>query len=225
MNSQDPFTDPEIVSRYTLDTPRKVPGLTDLHRMAMLLLAERAPGAADILVLGAGGGLELKAFAEARPRWRLVGVDPSTEMLDLARRVLGPLQERVVLQQGYIDAAPQGPFDGGVCLLTLHFLQREERLATLRKIHQRLKPGARFVAAHHSAPQASVLLQCLTWSAAFASGPDLDFARALASAETMAARLPVLSAEEDAALMKQAGFAEVTQFYAAFSLRGWVAAA
>lgn len=225
MNSQDPFTDPEIVARYIQDTPRKVPGLADLHRMAMLLLAERAPEKADILVLGAGGGLELKAFVEAQPHWRLVGVDPSAEMLGLAGRVIGPLQERVVLQQGYIDAAPQGPFHGAVCLLTLHFLQRDERLATLRKIRERLNPGARFVAAHHSAPQASALLQCLMWSAAFASGPDLDFARASVSAETMAARLPVLSAEEDEALIKQAGFAEVTQFYAAFSFRGWVATA
>lgn len=225
MNNQDPFTDPDLVARYIQDTPRKVPGLADLHRMAMLLLAERAPEKADILVLGAGGGLELKAFAGAQPHWRLTGVDPSAEMLDLAGRVLGPLQERVLLQQGYIDTAPPGPFDGAVCLLTLHFLQRDERLTTLRKIRERLKPGARFVAAHHSASQTSELRQVLMWSVAFASGPDLDFTRASASAETMAARLPVLSAEEDEALIRQAGFADVTQFYAAFSFRGWVAAA
>lgn len=33
--------------------------------MAAILLAERAPENAQVLVLGAGGGLELKAFAEA----------------------------------------------------------------------------------------------------------------------------------------------------------------
>ena len=59
-----PFTDPAAVASYARDTPRKVPGLADLHRMAMLLLAEQAPAAAHVLVVGAGGGLELKAFAE-----------------------------------------------------------------------------------------------------------------------------------------------------------------
>src|SRR5690606_21935505 len=98
----------------------------DLQRMAMLLLAEHAPGPADILVLGAGGGMELKAFAEAQPRWHLVGVDPAAAMLDLARDVLGARMAQVRLVQGLIDDAPPGPFDGATCLLTLHFLSRAE---------------------------------------------------------------------------------------------------
>jgi len=59
-----PFSDPEAVARYAEGPPRFVPGFADLHRMAALLLAERAPEDARVLVLGAGGGLELKAFAE-----------------------------------------------------------------------------------------------------------------------------------------------------------------
>ncbi|WP_190276578.1 class I SAM-dependent methyltransferase [Tsuneonella flava] len=88
MDTLRPFTDSAAVARYAEDTPRKVPGYADLHRMAMLLLAERAPQHSDILVYGAGGGLELKAFAEAQPDWRLVGVDPPAEMLNLARESL-----------------------------------------------------------------------------------------------------------------------------------------
>lgn len=80
--------------------------------MAALLLAERATSDARMLVLGAGGGLELKAFADWHPQWRFAGVDPSREMLDLARRTLGPLASRVVLHEGYIESAPDGPFDG-----------------------------------------------------------------------------------------------------------------
>lgn len=62
-----PFTDAAMVAGYAEATPRRVPGFADLHRMTVLLLAERAPEAAEILVVGAGGGLEVKAFAEARP--------------------------------------------------------------------------------------------------------------------------------------------------------------
>ena len=63
----DAFSDPQAVARYAEGPPRLVPGFADLQRMVMLLLAERAPDDARVLVLGAGGGLEIKAFAEARP--------------------------------------------------------------------------------------------------------------------------------------------------------------
>lgn len=225
MDVTQAFTDPAMVAGYAESTPRKVPGFADLHRMAMLLLAERAPEAADILVLGAGGGLELKAFAKAQARWRFVGVDPSVQMLDLARRILGPLQSRVELQQGYIDAAPAGPFDGATCLLTLHFLAKEERLRTLREIRRRLKPGAALVVAHHSIPEDGDFERWFARSVAFAGGSSTDAARASASAATMAKRLPVLSADEDEASLREAGFADIALFYAALSFRGWVATA
>lgn len=90
--------------------------------MVMLLLAERAPDDARVLVLGAGGGLEIKAFAEARPGWWFDGVDPSAEMMNLAQVTLGPLAARARLHHGLIDCAPEGPFDAATCILTLHFV-------------------------------------------------------------------------------------------------------
>jgi len=225
MDTLHPFTDAATVARYAEDTPRKVPGYADLHSMAMILLAERAPQEADILVYGAGGGLELKAFAEAQPGWRFVGVDPSAEMLDLARETLGPLQSRVDLRQGYIDAAPLGPFDGAACLLTLHFLQRDERLAVLSDIRRRMKPGARLVIAHHSFPEGSEPQAWLARSALFADRGVQDVAGASRSAQMMSRQLPILSAVEEEALLEQAGFSEIALFYAAFSFRGWVATA
>jgi tRNA (cmo5U34)-methyltransferase len=220
-----PFTDPAMVAAYPEDTARKVPGLADLHRMTMLLLAEHAADGAEVLALGAGGGLELKALAEAQPSWRFTGVDPSAEMLGLARRVLGPLETRVRLQQGYVDDAPDGPFDGATCLLVLHFLTRPERLHALAQLRRRLKPGARLVVAHHSYPDGADARLWLARSTAFASREEADPARAQASAALMAERLPILSAGEEEDLMAQAGFSDPALFYAGFSLRGWVARA
>lgn len=112
MNTVQPFTNRAAMANYVQDAPRKVPGYADLHRMAMLLLAERTPPAAEILVYGAGGGLELKAFANAQPGWRFTGVDPSAEMLELARDVVGPHMARVDLLQGY-RRYPARPFRWG----------------------------------------------------------------------------------------------------------------
>lgn len=144
------FSGSTIVSSYVENAMRAVPGLRDLPKMAGALLAERVPADARILVLGAGGGLELKGFAEMQPGWHFDGVDPSAEMLQLAYTTLGPLATRVRLQKGYIDTAPMGPFDGATCLLTLHFLPRAERLETLKQVHMRLKAGAPLVVVHHS---------------------------------------------------------------------------
>src|SRR6187401_2776544 len=98
---QPHFSDPAAVARYAEGPPRFVPGYFDLHRMSGVLLAERAPENARVLVLGAGGGLELKAFATAQPGWTFDGVDPAGEMLKLAERTLGPLASRARLHEGY----------------------------------------------------------------------------------------------------------------------------
>ena len=217
------FSDPAAVARYADGPPRFVPGFTDLHRMTRILLAERAAPDAQVLVLGAGGGLELKALAAAEPGWTFVGVDPAAAMLKQAERTLGPLNARVQLQQGYIDDAPDGPFDAATCLLTLHFLAADERRRTAREIHRRLKPGAPFVAAHSSFPQADdERARWLSRYAAYAiaSGADPDLTnKARAAVE---AHLSLLSPEQDAQVLREAGFRDVELFYAAFTWRGWV---
>lgn len=206
---------------YAERVARHVPGLRDLHRMIGLLMAEQAPDDGRFLVLGAGGGLELKALAETRPGWRLDGVDPSADMLRQASATLGELAPRAVLHQGYIDDAPEGPFDGATCLLTLHFLPAAERLRTVREVARRLKPGAPFIAAHHSFP----LERRDTWlarNAAFVVAAGVPAEQARSGMQAMKEKLPVLAPEADEALLREAGFSDVELFYAALTFKGWV---
>ncbi|MDF0730423.1 methyltransferase domain-containing protein [Pseudomonas entomophila] len=218
------FTDPAQVADYLQRTERIVPGLHDLHRMACLLMAERTPDNARVLVLGAGGGLELKAFATLQPGWQLLGIDPSAQMLDLARTLLGPLATRVTLHEGYIDSGDAGPFDAATCLLTLHFLPEAERLRTLRELHRRLKPGAPLVVAHHSFPnQGSEQDRWLLRNATFANAPGTAPKQLAESIATMKERLPVLTPEQDVALLEAAGFTDVQLFYCGLTFKGWVA--
>jgi tRNA (cmo5U34)-methyltransferase len=218
------FTDPQAVARYTDGVVRQVPGLNALHQMAGLLLDERVPPDGRVLVLGAGGGLELRAFAAAYPRWRLLGVDPSPQMLELAARTLGPLASRVELLEGYIEAAPAAEFDGAACLLTLHFLSVEERLHTLTELKRRLRPGAPLVIAHHSVPDAST--ERRTWlqrHVAFMTANGVPVASTTSAIEAIASRLPLLSPEAEVDLLQRAGFEQPRLFYAAFTFKGWVA--
>ena len=219
------FDDPAAVARYAENPPRLVPGFGDLQRMTRLLLAESAPVDGRILVVGAGGGLELRAFAEAQPGWRFVGVDPSAEMLKLARLTLGPLARRVELTEGYVDSAPDGPFDGASCLLTLHFVPLAERLATLTGIRRRLKPGAPFVVAHHSLPDGPERDRWLDRFAAFAADNGVDLDKASGGARALGERLPIITPEAEVDFLRAAGFVDPQLFYAAFTFRGWVARA
>ncbi|WP_336811011.1 class I SAM-dependent methyltransferase [Bosea sp. MMO-172] len=218
----DAFADPQAVARYAENPPRQVPGYADMQRMAMLLLAEHAPDDAEILVLGAGGGLEIKAFAEARPGWTFAGVDPSAPMLDLARQTLGELAPRARFHHGFIDSAPSGPFDGAACILTLHFIERQERIRTLQDVRRRLKPGSPFVAAHYSIPDNERALW-MSRSAAFAVSSGIERSQAERARAGVMERLPILSPEGDQQVLSEAGFKDISLFYAGFAFRGWVA--
>jgi tRNA (cmo5U34)-methyltransferase len=218
----DPFRDPQMVARYIEGPPRIVPGYEAMQRMTGLLLAERVEDNGRVLVLGAGGGLELKAFAQAHAGWTFDGVDPSSEMLELAEHVLGPLASRASLRQGYIDDAPLGPYDAATCLLTLHFLTMSERQRTLAEIRRRLKPGAPFVAAHFSIPAESGRALWLSRYAAFAAASGIDSFKRAEAGEAIASRLTILTPEQDVAILRQAGFSNVCLFYAGFTFRGWV---
>ena len=99
----------------------------------------------ELLVVGAGGGEELARFLPGEPGWRVTGVDPSREMLGVAQTRAARLGagDRVTLLRGTVDDLPPGArFDAATCLFVLHFLPDAGKLALLRGIAGRLRPGA-----------------------------------------------------------------------------------
>lgn len=218
------FSDPKAIVGYAENATRRVPGLNDIHRMSALLLAERTPSNGRVLVVGAGGGMELKHFAQSYPSWQFDGVDPSAEMLQLAKTALGPLASRVQLHHGYVEAAPMGPFDAASCLLTLHFTTEAERYRTLCEVHARMKPGGVFVAMHYSISQNSSERDLwLSRCAAFAISSGVDPEQARTSVTAIGKQLPILSPDQDEELMRKAGFSDISIFYVGLAFRGWVA--
>jgi tRNA (cmo5U34)-methyltransferase len=217
------FNDPVAISAYAEKTRRLVPGWSDLQRMAALLVAERAPEQANVLVVGAGGGVELTLFAQTYSQWRFVGVDPSSSMLELAAASLGPLIERAQLHQGYVDTAPAGPFDAATCLLTMHFVADDERRRMLQDIRSRLKPGAPFVMAHMSFPQGAEEKKLwLSRYVAFAISSGVEPASVRNAASAIETNLRLIEPREEEEMLTEAGFTGTQLFYAGFVFRGWV---
>jgi tRNA (cmo5U34)-methyltransferase len=225
--SADPpfdFADPSMVAAYPRQAAKAVPGYHDVHTMTSVLLAERAPANARVLVLGAGGGLEVKALATAQPGWTFLAVDPSASMLDLAMNTLGPLASRVSVHHGYVHDAPDEPLDAATALLLLHLLEREDRLRTLTEAHRRLRPGAPLVVVNVSYPQGDAGEREL-WlrrheAYLVASGVEPTYVEKAAT--MLRQHLPALSPDRDLAILEEAGFTGVTQFFSALTFRGWV---
>lgn len=221
---QAAFSDPQFVARYTEGPRRFVPGYDAMQSMTAILLAESVPSDGQVLVLGAGGGLELKAFAQAHPGWRFDGVDPSAAMLALAGQTLGSLAPRARLHQGYIDDAPEGPFDGATCLLTLHFVDVAERRRIASEVRRRLKPRAPFVIAHLSAPDGKEERPLwLSRYSAFLAASGVEPEQAAAARNAVTNHLEILAPAQDEVILREAGFTDPTLFYTGFAFRGWVA--
>jgi len=220
------FDDRDFARHYVEDGPaRFVPGYDVMHRMAAQLIAERAGAHADILVLGAGGGLETRAFAGLQPGWTFCGVDPSAEMLEVGRTVCATVADRVRWTQGFVPDAPEGPFDGAACLLTLHFLTDDgAKLEALQAIRRRLKPGSVFILVDLCLDRTAAGYDALRDRyARFALASGADAGDVDETRDRLQSVLHTVPPERNEALLVEAGFQNIDLFYAGLSWRGWMA--
>ncbi|MEO1151611.1 MAG: class I SAM-dependent methyltransferase [Pseudomonadota bacterium] len=217
------FDDPDHAAQYADGPARFMPGYEAMQRMVNVLLRERTPTDAQIFVHGAGGGAEIALFAAENPGWRFLGVEPAKAMLTEAAARLQPLGTRVAYHHGFAEDAPDGPFDGATSLLTLHFIDAEARRQTIAQIVRRLKPGAPFVCAHVSFAQDSAHRdQWLDRHQAFSTLSGMDPKHAAEGRSVISDDIFALDPQADEDILRAGGLTDVTQFYAAFTWRGWV---
>lgn len=106
----------------------------------------------------------------------------------------------------------------------MHLLERKERLRTAVEVHRRLKPGAPFVLVHLSIPTGEGGKAIwMSRFAAFANSSGLPAEDAQAARAAVESHLNILTPEQDEAILLEAGFSNVSLFYAGFTFRGWVA--
>lgn len=106
-------------------------------------LKRLCPRSGDALLdVGCGTGALLQVLAAVFPSVKLYGVDPSVEMLDIARLKLGT---SAALKQGYAEELPfpDEVFEIVVSTSMLHYLRRPDK--ALREIARVLKPAGQIV--------------------------------------------------------------------------------
>lgn len=99
----------------------------------------------QVLVAGCGTGNEMEQFLKDGEKWNLTGVDPSRDMVGVARKKLR-LYKNQKLIVGQVKGLPDGvKFDTATLSLVLHFLPDNGAKANLLKdIAKRLKKSAPF---------------------------------------------------------------------------------
>ena len=223
--------DRERASQYNLDIRKAIPGYEALHGMAQNLLRTNLSSSARLLVVGSGTGMELINFCQQNSQWILTGVDPSQDMMIIARQELAKrkLLARVNLHRGDLDSLPQTePMDAATLILVMHFLPDDgSKLELLKNIARRLKPGAEFILADlHGDKSARYFTKLKTaWQAHYFN--QLDDANKTQAESEFETRIDnsihFISEARIRELLNTAGFDLVSKFYNAFLFGGWTA--
>ncbi|MGK4001573.1 methyltransferase [Sorangium sp. So ce1036] len=179
--------------------------------------------AASLLMIGVGTGSEVKPYARlAGAGVRFTGVDPSPEMLAVAREKLAAegLLERTSLHACALRDLARGPlFDGAQMIGVLHHVPGDEaRLELLREIAGRLKPGAPFVIGVRVGDD-PLLMAAETQRLLAAGRPPEAVAQRQAALASM--KVPASDAEVFA-LLARAGFVAPRLIFGELHFKTWV---
>src|SRR5260370_1630240 len=103
---------PAAIENYERGPRWFVPAYDASHAMAAVLLHDRIGEQGHILVVGAGGGVELSVFARECSAWKFTAGDPSAEMLRQARAKLDSVgaADPATWVQGEVRQSLHDPF-------------------------------------------------------------------------------------------------------------------
>lgn len=214
---------------YAIQSRIALAGYDACHELAACLLAaDLGPGRqAHVLVAGAGGtAQEIICAAGLEPLWHFTAVDPSAPMLELAMANVGQagLEARTTPLLGQVEDLSAKPFfDAATLIGVLHHLPGEEaKLAILKAIATRLKPGAPLILAGNRHAYASKPLFLAAWGERWRMhGASADEIHAKLGKILQGADPPV-SDEHIAALLGKAGFEVPMLFFSSLFWGGWI---
>ena len=141
-NWQDPAFAEAWDARHLTGNPARAE-----HLSLMLALLDQV-AAGWILDLGCGSGLVAQMVLDQKPDARIVGLDSSTAMLQIAKHRLGPYGERVTLAEGDLTALDRveapAACSAAIAVQSLHHLDEAPYRAAIAWTFEHLAPRGWF---------------------------------------------------------------------------------
>jgi len=215
-------------SAYEKLAHQLIPAYAQLFQLTIALLEPRVGEEADVLVVGCGTGVELATFGTLKPGWRQVGVDPSPQMIDLAKTKLEQhgLAGRFRLVTGYTEDLPEDPaFDVATLFNVMHFLPDDgAKLGLLESVAARLRPGGHLVMVDLYGDSSTPEFECLleVWRRYMLIRGLLPEEREV-FLERLRTGCHFVPKARILELLADAGFDDVIQFYRGLLYGGWIA--
>ena len=221
--------DRERASNYDIDIRKAIPGYEALHEMAYTLLEINANQQSQVLVVGSGTGMEIINLCQRNPQWRFTGVEPSADMMTIAKSRLKTrgFQEKVNLHQGYVDSLPATKvMDAATLILVMHFIPDDgSKLLLLQNIAKRLQPGATLVLADLHGDRESASFQDLlsAWKSFYFNRLENVSIEVKTNFQKAINSIYFIPETKILSLLQTAGFTDINRFYNAFLFGGWSA--
>lgn len=223
MMNFDNQTLPFQVSQYR-QMQRVIPAATTLYELSRIILETNLQQNDRLLIVGAGGGREVEHFATSPKAFSLLGIDPSAEMLEIAKAYVEHyrVEKLCTLVKGTLETLdPTLEFDAATSLLVMHFLKDDgEKLNFLKAIRQRLKPGAVYLHADLCFTDTAEFQRVSPVFVANAKAAGIPYERAI-QGPALIETLPVISEERTRELFTEAGFGSITPYYRGLWYSAW----
>ncbi|MGK7938470.1 MAG: class I SAM-dependent methyltransferase [Xenococcaceae cyanobacterium] len=228
--TQEPIKfDRERASKYDLDIRKAIPGYEALHEMAYTLLEKNSSQQSHVLVTGSGTGMEIINLCQRNPHWKFIGVEPSTDMMEIAKNriEIQGFTQQVKWHPDYVDSLPETQvMDAATLLLIMHFIPDDgSKLSLLQNIAKRLKSGATLVLAdlHGDRESNSFKQLLLVWKSFYFNRLENISIEDKNKFDKAVNSIYLIPENRIASLLKEVGFIEITRFYNAFLFGGWSA--
>ncbi|WP_016950512.1 class I SAM-dependent methyltransferase [Anabaena sp. PCC 7108] len=219
---------PVATNEYDTMIQMALPGYEAMHNMALSILKANIPEKANLLIVGAGSGMELVKFSKGNSQWQMLGVDPSSNMLSIAQNKIDEygLSEQIKLFAGYTqDLNTTSLYDAATCILVMHFLPDDgSKLALLKNISQRLKSSATFILVDiFGEKETDEFERMISIIKVYWKQMGMNPEKRIQGLETIKKGVFTISEMRVVELLQQAGFGNILRFYTGLWVGGWVA--